>query len=429
MSMTPLAAIVRKDLQLFFSDRSAVLMAFVVPIAIGSFFGSVFGGARDDREPAKVAIAIVDEDGTAISTGIIASARSDKNLAVATGTAVGVRDQVGHGKTAVGVIIPKGFGDAAGKAFFSGSEKPELHLLYDPSHGPELAMVRGVLTQHVMEAVSKEMFTGAGGQKMIDETLSRIDELNMSAAHRELLRDMLSSARRFYQQEGATANAQAPGLTLPYAVREEAVTARANAAYNAYAHSFAGMGVQFLLFAAANLGVEILLERQRGLWKRLRSAPLSKLTLLAAKTASMTIVALLSLLVSFGFAIVVWGVRVQGSVVGFFSVSIACALMAAAFGLLIAALGRTPAATRGVTTLAVLLMVMLGGAWVPTFIFPAWLQRVTVVVPARWAVDGLDAMTWRGIGLSGAVAPTAVMLAFAALFWAIAAARFRWEEA
>jgi len=429
MSMTPLAAIVRKDLQLFFSDRSAVLMAFVVPIAIGSFFGSVFGGARDDREPAKVAIAIVDEDGTAISTGIVASARTDKNLAVATGTAVGVRDQVGHGKTAVGVIIPKGFGDAAGKAFFSGGEKPELHLLYDPSHGPELAMVRGVLTQHVMEAVSKEMFTGAGGQKMIDETLSRIDELNMSAAHRELLRDMLSSARRFYQQEGATANAQAPGLTLPYAVREEAVTARANAAYNAYAHSFSGMGVQFLLFAAANLGVEILLERQRGLWKRLRSAPLSKLTLLAAKTASMTIVALLSLLVSFGFAIVVWDVRVQGSVVGFFSVSIACALMAAAFGLLIAALGRTPAATRGVTTLAVLLMVMLGGAWVPTFIFPAWLQRVTVVVPARWAVDGLDAMTWRGIGLGGAVAPTAVMLAFAALFWAIAAARFRWEEA
>jgi len=32
------------------------------------------------------------------------------------------------------------------------------------------------------------------------------------------------------------------------------------------------------------------------------------------------------------------------------------------------------------------MVVMLGGAWVPTFIFPAWLQRLTVVVPAggRW---------------------------------------------
>ena len=44
--------------------------------------------------------------------------------------------------------------------------------------------------------------------------------------------------------------------------------------------------------------------------------------------------------------------------------------MAATFGLLVAALGETPAATRGVTTLAVLMMVMLGGAWVPTFVFP-----------------------------------------------------------
>src|SRR6267143_5959055 len=87
------------------------------------------------------------------------------------------------------------------------------------------------------------------------------------------------------------------------------------------------------------------------------------------------------------------------------------------------------ATARGVTTFAVLLMVMLGGAWVPTFIFPAWLQQITVVVPARWAVDGLDAMTWRGVGLSGAVGPTVALLGFAALFATIAAARFRWEEA
>lgn len=430
MSTIPFAAIVRKDVQLFLSDRSAVMMAFVVPIAIGSFFGAVFSGAdRSDRETAKVPVAFVDQDGSAISTGIVASAKADKNFAVSTGTADAVRDQVRRGKLTVGIIIPKGFGDASGKAFFAGGEKPALDLLYDPSHGAELAMVRGILTQHVMQAVSKEMFTGAAGRQMVDETLSRIDQVNLRPEQRALLRDMLSSVRRFYEEGGANAGDTAPGITMPYVVREEAVTARANAFYNAYAHSFAGMGVQFLLFAAANLGVEILLERQRGIWKRLRSAPVSKRTLLAAKTASMTIVALMSLLVSFAFAIVVWGVRIQGSVVGFLAVAAACSAMAAAFGLLIAALGRTPAATRGATTLAILLMVMLGGAWVPTFIFPAWLQRVTFAVPARWAVDGLDAMTWRGIGLSGAVAPTLVMLGFAALFWTIAAVRFRWEEA
>jgi ABC-2 type transport system permease protein len=137
----------------------------------------------------------------------------------------------------------------------------------------------------------------------------------------------------------------------------------------------------------------------------------------------------MTLWVSFAFAMVVFGVRIQGSVAGFVAVSVACALMAATFGLLVAALGGTPAATRGVTVLAVLLMVMLGGAWVPTFIFPRWLQQLTLVVPARWSVDGLDAMTWRGLGFPAAVLPTLVQLGFAALFGAVAVARFRWEEA
>jgi ABC-2 type transport system permease protein len=63
------------------------------------------------------------------------------------------------------------------------------------------------------------------------------------------------------------------------------------------------------------------------------------------------------------------------------------------------------------------------------FLFPAWLQPVTLFIPIRWAIDGLDAMTWRGVGLSGAVAPTLVLLGFAAAFATIAIARFRWEEA
>ena len=429
MMLTPFVAMVRKDLQLFSVDRRAVIMSFAVPIAIASFFGSIFTGQRLDSQPARIPVAIVDEDGSAISRAIVAGARADKNFVVGLPTAAEAREQVRRGSTTVGVIIPTGFGDAAGQAFFTRGEKPQLDLLYDPSHAIELSMVRGILTEHVMQAVSREMFGGAQGRALIDRALPRIGASTMPADEKRLLTEMLRSAQNLSKREAdAGGGAQLAGISMPYAVREEAVTAGANIAYNGYAHSFAGMGIQFLLFAAANMGIEILLERQRGLWRRLRSAPVSRLTLLGGKTASMTLVSLMTLLVSFAFAMLVFGVRIQGSVIGFLSVALACSLMAATFGLLIAALGHTPAATRGVTTLAVLLMVMLGGAWVPTFVFPAWLQTLTVVVPARWAVDGLDAMTWRGIGVSGAVVPTAVLLGFAGLFWTIAAMRFRWEE-
>ncbi len=432
MPLIPLLAMVRKDLQLFFSDRRSVIVSFVVPIAIASFFGAVFSGAGQNREPARIAVAIVDQDGSAISKAILAGAETDKNLEVAKPTEEDARDAVKQGKTAVAVIIPKGFGDASGQAFFGDGEKPALTLLHDPSRSTELAMVRGILTQHVMEAVSEEMFGGDQGKQLIEKTLPQIQaSTSMPTDQKRLLVELLGSVQKFYNQPPASAPAatERRGITMPYTVHEEAMTAGSNIAYNGYAHSFAGMAIQFLLFAMANIGVEMLLERQRGLWSRLRSAPVSKLTLLSGKAASGTLISLMILLVSFGFAMVVFGVRIQGSVVGFLGISIACAVMASTFGLLVAALGNSPATARGVTTLAVLMMVMLGGAWVPTFIFPAWLQQFTLIVPVRWAVDGLDAMTWRGIGLSGALMPVLVLIGFAAAFWTIAATRFRWEEA
>jgi len=113
---------------------------------------------------------------------------------------------------------------------------------------------------------------------------------------------------------------------------------------------------------------------------------------------------------------------------GLVGICVAFSLMTAAFGLLIAALGRTPETTRGLAIFATLICSMLGGAWVPSFIFPQWLQKLTIVIPTRWAVDGLDAMTWRGLGLSSAIGPILVLLLFCCAFGGLAVTRFRWEQ-
>jgi ABC-2 type transport system permease protein len=77
---------------------------------------------------------------------------------------------------------------------------------------------------------------------------------------------------------------------------------------------------------------------------------------------------------------------------------------------------------------SVLILVMLGGAWVPSFLFPEWLQHVTEFTPTRWAVDGLDGATWRGLPLQSAFLPTAILLGWSALFALIAVWRFDWED-
>jgi ABC-2 family transporter len=441
MALGPLPAMVRKDLLLFFTDRRAVIMSFAAPIAIASFFGFIFSGNRDSK-PARVPVRVVDQDGSAIAKAITRGLSADGSLEVTEGSLEESRDAVRRGKLTVAVVVPAGFGDAAGRALFGAAEKPRLDLLYDPSHGPELAMVRGLLAEQVMQAVSAAMFGGDQGRRLVQESLARLQASgDRPGSERRALVEMLDSVNRWYDRGGAspapgtspapTASASpaaARGLTMPYATHEEAITARQGIPYNGFAHAFGGMGVQFLLFACIDLGIGMLLERQQGLWKRLRAAPISRGVLLAGKGASGALIALMTLGVTFAFGMAVFRIRIQGSVMAFLLVCVATALMASTFGLLIAALGKTPQATRGVAILAVLLMVMLGGAWVPSFVFPAWLQKAALVIPARWAVDGLDATTWRGASLSAAMPTVGVLLGFAALFGVLAVSRFRWEE-
>ena len=447
---TAFRALVRKDLQLFLVDRRALLMSFAVPIAIGSFFGYVLGG-QGNQDRAKIPVLTVDQDQSAISREILKRLSGEKALEVKalTGgkTAGATNAQTTGGQTAgapgaeearadvrkgtatVAVIIPPNFGQDAGRAFFGPAQKPEISVLFDPSHVAERAMVAGILTGDVMQAVSKEMFTGQGGREMVKDSLALLERSQLlTSADKQPLEDLLGSVDRWNRQvdQGAAAGIS-QGLTMPYTTREEAVTARQNTRYNGYAHAFAGMVVQFVLFLGIDVGVGLLQQRQRGLWKRFRAAPLSRGALIGSRAVSAAILAFFVVQANFLFARLVFGVRVEGSLAGFLGVSAALALMTAGFGMLVASIGKTPDATRALAIFATLIVVMLGGAWIPMFLFPQWLQKLTVVVPTRWAMDGLEAMTWRGLGLEGAAAPIGVLVLFAAVFGGLAVMRFRWE--
>jgi ABC-2 type transport system permease protein len=430
--MRPFAALVRKDIRLYLADRRAVLMSVLAPIAIASFFGFLFGGSADLQEASRVAVMVVDEDRSAISTSLVALLKADAALDVKAAALAEARDAVRHGKVTVSVRIPAGFGATAASAFFSGSggKKAALELLYDPSHATEASMVQGILAGHGMEAVSKEMFGGQTGRDAVDASLARLRQSTAFAPDQQRALTTLLEGVKGWNTVSRSSGSAGPvnGLTIPFEVKKEAVTSRVGVPYNGYAHSFAGMGVQFILFMAIEMGVGLLAQRREGMWKRLRAAPLSRTVLLGSRVVSTALLSLFILACLYLFAWVVFGVRIEGSLIGFVGVAVAFSLLAAAFGLLIASLGRTPESARGLSIVAILLLVMLGGAWVPTFVFPRWLQQATAVVPTRWAVDGLDATTWRGLGLASVVWPIVFLLAAAVACGGLAVARFRWER-
>jgi ABC-2 type transport system permease protein len=432
MSWNAFTALVRRDLRLFFLDKRALTMSFVAPIVIGSFFGYLFGSAAD-RPPSKIRVAIVDQDASPVSRKIIDAIGKDAAIEVQPPLPLpDVEERVRGGKITVAAVIPKGFADAAGRAFFRGENKPQVQLLYDPSHGTELAMIRGLLTQHVMEIVSSEAMSGESSLKLVEDATRDVSASGMNPADRKALLDMLQGVGLWNQRVRTTPDAASAGnrggFSMPYTVKEEALTASKHGEYNSMAHAFAGMSVQFILFMGIDAGMLVLMQRRTGMWKRLQAAPISRWTVIASRAASATIISMVILAVVFTFARIVWGVKIEGSLAGFAGVCLAFSIMTAAFGMLIAVLGRTPEAARGISILVTLILVMLGGSWVPSFLFPPWLQKIGFLIPTRWAVDGLDGTIWRGFTLNAALEPAGALLVFAALFGLVAVWRFRWES-
>jgi ABC-2 type transport system permease protein len=295
-----------------------------------------------------------------------------------------------------------------------------------------MPMVRGMLTQHVMKAVSQSAFSG-NSSVMTDFRGEVSTSKSIPDDEKRELIGMFDSIERVQKRSTGSTSASASeskmtGFDMPFTTLASEVTSAKERKYNSYSHSFAGMSVQFIMFMGIDIGIGLLLTRRMGLWKRLRAAPVTKTLLLGSTVASSALIAIILMLCIFAAGMVFFGVRIEGSVIGFLGMVVCFALLTSSFGLLLAAIGNNPEATRGLAIFATLLMVMLGGAWVPSFVFPEWLQTVSMFVPTRWAIDGLAAMTWRGLSLDAALAPMAVLIASSAALFALAIWRFRWNE-
>jgi ABC-2 type transport system permease protein len=422
------SALVRKDVRIYLSNRRALLVSLVAPVLISAFMGAVLGGGP--TKPAAIPIGVVDLDQSAISKKIVADLAKDTMLTVKQLPQAQAIALVRKGDINAAAVIPQDFGKQASDALFRRDiGKPQIDIHYDPSQSVTLEMVKGLLTQYVMQEVSADLF--GGNPQVIARQRDRVvNAKDLDPKIRDELLSLFKSIDAIQEQSTERNNGSGPtqaGLTMPFGTRDHQVTS-GEQNYNAYAHSFAGMTVQFILFMGIELGVGLLLMRRMGLWQRLRAAPVSRATLLGSRIIAGTIIALILMAGIFAAAIVIFQVRIEGSVAGFVAVAISFAALTSSLGLLIAALGRTAEATRGMAIVLTLLLVMLGGAWIPTFVFPAWLQSFTRFVPTRWAIDGFDAMTWRAQPISAVYLPVAALLGLSIVLSALAVVTFKWEE-
>ncbi len=53
---------------------------------------------------------------------------------------------------------------------------------------------------------------------------------------------------------------------------------------------------------------------------------------------------------------------------------------------------------------------MFGGAMIPTFVMPAWMQSIGQVSPIRWAMLAIEGGVWRNFSVAEMVLPCAILI-------------------
>jgi ABC-2 type transport system permease protein len=375
----------RKDLALFLADRRGVVLCFAVPVLLASFFGAVFHRPRPETIN-RVPLLVVAEDDSPFARRVVAAlCASDKLETTTTDRATALRRLTNQG--GVVAVLPAGFGEAIAGRRAAAEPAPMVRLLHHPGSAVQAAWAEGLLTEVLLRETAAELLGPLlGGQP------------------------------------------KAP-LRRPFEIDRAAVGGPDSGPINSYSHSYCGMTLQYLLFWGMDSGLLLLRELRQGIWRRIRAAPVTLTALVAGKALATGLVALAQIAVTFCFGLVFFGVTVTGSTAGFVVMALAAALLSAATGLLVAALGGNEGRARSVSVLVILTLSMLGGLWLPSFLLPGWVQRAALLLPTTWAVRGLEGVTWQGMGWSGAVRCAGTLLGFSVTFLVLALWRLTRSEA
>jgi ABC-2 type transport system permease protein len=190
-----------------------------------------------------------------------------------------------------------------------------------------------------------------------------------------------------------------------------------------------GQAVQFLFFLAPTVGFVFFREHGWNTWERLRTSAASAADIVVGKALPMCGVGALQLLVMFGVGVFLLDLRVDGSVAGVVAISAALLVCVVTLGIAITAVARTLQQVSALGYLGATVFGAVGGALVPFATLPAWVRSIAPVTPQYWAMRGYNAMILDGAGFGAAVRPGLMLLGYAAVFVAIALARFRFDDA
>ena len=395
--MSPIIALAIKDIRLLFRNRGRIFFTFIWPIIVTVLFGFAFGGGSSGS--GKVKVALVDEDQTDASRAFATALGDSFTLSPMART--DAENAVRRGQQTGYIVLTKGFGVAADRMFYGEPKQVEVGI--DPARRAEAGMIEGLLMKHASEDMQNLFTNDTASLRMIDKALG---DLQGSGAQDAPVEKFLGELKTFVSLPREQGRAQTQWQ--PLKVISKPIARERTGPDNSFEITLPQGIIWGLIGCMMSFGISLVTERTRGTFVRLRMAPLTQAHILGGKALACFLSIMLVESVLFGIA---WGFGVRPSSLPLLLLAGVCAALCfVGFMMLIAGLGRTEETASGAAWAILMPLSMFGGAMVPTFVMPPWMQSIGIISPVRWAMLAIEGGVWRNFSLAEMAAPCALLV-------------------
>ena len=368
-----------KDLRLFISDRRALLMTFFMPIALISIFAMAFGGERE-RNSRPVPLLVSDLDNSMSTKDIIAQLDSLKSLEVNVMPLDSAQRLVRTGEESAVLVFHKGFKDSMD----AGGNIP-IELQFDQSKAAEIGILQQALMSNLMRMIGTKMIMKKQMEK-VDKQFGPVDPKILENIHSEI-------EKSFAENGAGGGNDNGVAMKLSPLIEEKQNSP-------GLIQAVAGTAVMMLLFGLVAMGAGLLEEKENGTLKKLLYAPIDPSHILFGKMIASILVALLQLTVLFLYASFMFKLDLMMNLPALIVMMLTTSYACAGFGMFLASVAKSRQQVQMLSSLIVLTMSAVGGSMIPTFIMPAFMQKISMFSINYWSIQGFYDIYWRALPFS-----------------------------
>ena len=187
------------------------------------------------------------------------------------------------------------------------------------------------------------------------------------------------------------------------------------------------LGMNIMGTGMWGIGFTLVVQRARKLLKRLIATPMRRPQFLAALVTARLVLLGLEVAALVGFARLIFGVPIEGSLASLAVVSLLGAMTFGGLGLLTASRARTVEGVSGIMNVVMVPMWICSGVFFAASNFPDPMQPFIQALPLTALIDALRAVMLDGSGLIATGSELLILAAWGAGSFGLALKLFRWR--